>query len=74
MPSKENLKSEIRDLSTIFSSKSFLAIVQVLGYNEDGSRFDFDFALDHNDPEFKKMINDLGARKSVELLTVKTEI
>lgn len=63
-----NLKKEISELSTVFTAKQFCAFVEVTGEDSEGRTFTVSFVLDNSDPEFKKMVNDYGARKAALLL------
>lgn len=65
-----NTQKEVSELSTIFSSKHFCALIEVTGEDAQGNSYRHSFIMDNKDPEFRAMINDYGARKSVELLNV----
>lgn len=65
-----NLQAEVRNMQTVFTSKSFLATVEVMGEAADETSFSFYLTFDNKDPEFITMINDYAARKSAEIVTL----
>lgn len=58
-----------KQVSAVYNSSSFIAAVTVRGVDANtGDPFEYVFAFDETDPEFRQMFNDYGARLAVEAL------
>lgn len=65
---KKHIKEEVRAIMDVFTAKSFKAQVNIAGNTDTGNFFTYAFVIDATNEEFKKFLNDWGARRSAQLL------
>lgn len=58
----------IKELQTAFTATEFAALVTFKGIDSNGREFSADFIFNHNDPEFRAMLNDYGARLAGKII------